>query len=56
MTKKDYEAVASTLATVDGEAMTVASIACGLADVFARDNVRFDRDRFLTACGIGKGA
>jgi hypothetical protein len=23
-----------------------------LADMFAHDNPRFDRDRFLTACGV----
>lgn len=28
------------------------AIALGMADVFAADNPRFDRERFLTACGV----
>jgi hypothetical protein len=31
---------------------TVDSIAGRMADMFAADNPRFDRARFLTACGV----
>ena len=30
----------------------VANIARDLADYFTKDNLQFDRDRFLVACGI----
>lgn len=30
----------------------ISDIAKGLADYFAKDNPRFDRDRFLEACGL----
>jgi len=33
----------------------VAHVAYALCDVFAADNPRFDRKRFLSACAIGKG-
>jgi hypothetical protein len=61
MSRKDYVAVAEVLNTqavkaVEGHEVTaffaVADIANGLADLFAADNPRFDRDRFLTAAGV----
>ena len=52
MTKKHYEAIASILAIDTGYTREVAIIAERLADYFASDNPRFDRVRFLTACGI----
>jgi hypothetical protein len=65
MTKKDYEAMAAAVrdarariinvedasqidAMLDGTAYAMEHI----ADVLARDNPRFDRARFLTACGV----
>jgi hypothetical protein len=58
MTKRDYERVASVLARfsnlqaqVEVDAAT-AAIADSLANVFALDNPRFSRDRFLAACDI----
>lgn len=59
MTRKDYVAIAAALAKekpgtnwdrnkmVQWELDTVA-----IADVFARDNPRFDRQRFLSACNF----
>lgn len=32
-------------------AQKIDDIATGLADYFAKDNPRFDRDKFLQACG-----
>lgn len=59
MSRKHYVAIAAMIrrrvdadATVGGHSIT-REIAEGLADVFADDNPRFDRARFLTACGIG---
>lgn len=65
MTKKHFEAIAQTLrdefeATlpsadpefIRGAAYALEETAKSLADYFARENPRFDRDRFLTACGL----
>jgi hypothetical protein len=53
MTRKDYVMIADTIATgwhSSGEAKR--DIAVTLANVFEIDNPRFDRDRFLVACGV----
>lgn len=52
MTKKDFEAIARILKSKDGRIDAVEMIAEDLADLFAADNPRFDRDRFIEACGI----
>jgi hypothetical protein len=57
MTKKDYELIARSI-FVDRDTLdetqkeTADFIACGLADQFQAMNPRFDRARFLTACGV----
>lgn len=63
MTRKDYEATAHAIAQVtkdwaapNGGMLTretrhlLEDIADALADVFAADNPRFDRGRFVSAC------
>lgn len=61
MTRKDYQAIAKAIAKVradrrggyglDIEARhAIEEIEDGLAAVFAADNPRFNRDKFLTAC------
>ena len=63
MTRKDYEAIASEIrnylalpdlqpATMENRTRrdTVDDIIDILADVFANDNERFDRSRFVGAC------
>jgi hypothetical protein len=62
MTKKDYVAIAAKLLSVQyvGEAAGaearfnagVHEAARALAQHFASDNQRFDRARFLEACGV----
>lgn len=62
MTKKDYIAIAKVLAdnrrnhaTYDAQSMAVVrctDVASDMADMLARDNSRFDRARFLAACGV----
>jgi hypothetical protein len=67
MTRKDYVMIAETirelLADIDrespgmrevlrGERMGVASVARRLADQLRQDNPRFDRTRFIEACGL----
>jgi hypothetical protein len=59
MTKKHYEAIASILRKSIQQSYTLGLdnsvekyIAQYLADYFASENPRFDRVRFLTACGI----
>jgi len=58
MTKKHYEAIAEVINDVirpyDERAVQnlVYDVTNDLADYFESDNPRFDRDRFLTACGI----
>ena len=61
MTRKDYVLIAAALAAA-GQTYSARLIAeardqwvedChALADALARDNARFDRERFLTACGV----
>jgi hypothetical protein len=58
MTKKDYIAIAEVIRNArfsddDGDYPSDRrSLAGAIADVMAADNPRFDRDRFLTACGV----
>jgi len=56
MSRKHFVAVArvlaSQLATDASRYPAVKSIAEGLAEVFAAENPRFDRTRFLRACGV----
>ena len=62
MTRKDYIAAARVIAdgiegsTDDGRgdirAEAFADAAKGLADIFALDNSRFDRERFYRACAM----
>ena len=48
MSKKDYEMIAKTLAKVYDEKTW--RIALELADVFEKENQRFDRNKFLKMC------
>jgi hypothetical protein len=60
MTRKDYviiaEAIAGMCDKYDGEDWTINGamypFARQIADALETDNPRFDRDRFLTACGV----
>lgn len=64
MTKKDYESIAAIFARIDcnpetdtdsfddGHTTAMRCMAYELCTVFQRDNPRFDRERFLKACGI----
>ena len=55
MSRKDYEAVAKEIKearenTHDRETLDILAHKLGL--MFLRDNARFDKSRFLHACGI----
>lgn len=56
MTKTHFEAIAQlfreTLTMSEDDAETVQNLAERMAAMFARENPRFDRARFLTACGF----
>lgn len=58
MSRKHYIATAAMLnrkvaqANNVDEYATIQHIAESMADIFKADNPRFDRDRFLTACGF----
>ena len=53
MTRKDYVMIADTIATSwHASADSKADIAYKFADVLEADNPRFDRHRFLVACGV----
>jgi hypothetical protein len=59
MTRKDYVAIANAVADVlktcevdSAESTAVEFLATKLADVCQSDNARFDREKFLTACGL----
>ena len=55
MTRRDYVAIAAAIKdagerfNMDGAGQYIAS---RLADMLVRDNPRFDRKRFLIACGV----
>ena len=55
MTRKDYQLIAEVLnysldAIIDD--MALKALASNFADELALDNPRFDRARFLAACGV----
>ena len=57
MTKKDYIAIADCILSARNECCKTAPLALNmvvsyLVDKLAADNPRFDRARFLTACGV----
>lgn len=63
MTRKDYVSIAAILAKrgchiaqdnnfAEGWHAATSAITHAMADMLARDNQRFDRERFLKACGI----
>lgn len=59
MTRKDYVLIADTLANLmsdfnnGGEdSVSLSLVAEELATALQADNARFDRARFLTACGV----
>ena len=59
MTRKDYEAIAAAIKEVvdsnrwfKGNLGGIQATAKAMADVMAADNPRFDRARFLKACGV----
>jgi len=58
MTKKDYELIAAAIKDnreydpMECYAEALDDVARSLATALQRDNPRFDRDRFLKACGV----
>lgn len=59
MTRKDYEMIAEAIEDAykvcdasNSDTFGVTEAAHALADQFQTDNPRFDRDRFLKACGV----
>lgn len=61
MTRKDYvliaEAICNTRTKADfqgkaGDEATIQEVARSLAQLLKYDNVRFNEDRFLVACGV----
>ena len=58
MTRKDYVAIAAAMARVipldndRGSYRVWEATVCSLADYLATTNPRFDRERFLKACGV----
>lgn len=57
-TARDFDAVAKIIESRWSETMgteaeeLLVDVSCRLADYFASQNDRFDRERFLVACGI----
>lgn len=53
MTKKDYELIANRIGGMTYLSETDrATIAHDFADILATTNTRFNREMFLTACGV----
>jgi hypothetical protein len=59
MTRKHYQLLADMIRreyeVYENDAATLASVADTLATICKADNPRFDRDRFLEACGMPDG-
>jgi hypothetical protein len=56
MTRRHFEMIAESIRVTMGQAnsatrIALTSLAIDLADKFEGENPRFDRQRFLTACG-----
>lgn len=54
MTRKHYKMVARLLRNPPLDSIERAEMAKDMATEFKRDNPRFDRARFLSACGVGE--
>jgi len=57
MTKKDYELIANAIYKAvidDGNMDEIRVVASHLANSLQLENNKFDRTRFLQACGIGE--
>jgi hypothetical protein len=53
MTRKDYELIAEVIATAwHGSEDTQADLSNRMADALEGTNPRFNREMFLTACGV----
>jgi hypothetical protein len=57
MTRKDYVLIAAAVSAAAIPSQPMAefareAVAVRLADALGRDNPRFDRERFLKACGV----
>ena len=53
MTRKDYELIAEVIATAwHGSEDTQADLSHKMADALEGTNPRFNRELFLTACGV----
>jgi hypothetical protein len=53
MTRKDYVLIAETINALASEKYAnMHIVASALADALAGDNPNFDRERFITACGV----
>lgn len=57
MTKKDYQAIADVIVNrlygaTPTRRFALSDVAKDLCAVFEEDNPRFDRDKFLIACGV----
>ena len=56
MTRKDYELIAGVIKAqrekMHNETETVDEVALAMAEALEDTNDRFDREKFLTACGV----
>ena len=52
MTRKDYVLIAQTINDSWVKSSSVHVLVLALTDALAQDNPRFDRERFLKACGV----
>ena len=52
MTRKDYIIIAEAIKKAEQESQSKTTVAYVLADALQKDNNRFDRARFLIACGV----
>jgi hypothetical protein len=54
MTRKDFQAIADIIAEVGPGGANDVWLAGHFADMLATTNPRFDRDKFVRACGVGE--
>lgn len=55
-TRQHYKAIAGIIESNRGDGVehTLDQVASELADYFAKDNPRFDHNKFMDACGVNK--
>ena len=57
MTKKEYEKFAELIREYvnNGDLLSITDVVDGMCVIFKKDNINFDKDRFIRACNLERG-